>query len=150
MESHCFHLLERQIRLVAGLVAPKYTISPDEISWHLFWRYIVVTDISDHFGIFTIILSSQNKYIATEPILFRSFKQENIIKFKTILADTEFTPSLETQCANTSYDTFINSYMGAYNYAFPKLNCKAQNKYRKHSPWITKGLIQSSITNQNF
>ena len=92
----------------------------------------------------------KKNYIATEPILFRSFKQENIIKFKTILADTEFTPSLETQCANTSYDTFTNSYMGAYNYAFPKLNCKAQNKYRKHSPWITKGLIQSSITNQNF
>ena len=36
MESHCFHLLERQIRWGAGLVAPKNTISPHGISWHFF------------------------------------------------------------------------------------------------------------------
>jgi hypothetical protein len=35
--------------------------------------------------------------------------------------------------------------MSAYNSAFPLLNCKTPNKYRKQSPWITKGLIQSSI-----
>jgi endonuclease/exonuclease/phosphatase family metal-dependent hydrolase len=41
---------------------------------------IVVTDISDHFGIFTVILSSKKNQTTTESNLFRSFKQENIIK----------------------------------------------------------------------
>ena len=47
MESHCFHLLQRQIRWGAGLVTPKNTISPDGISWHFFFddTYIITLQL---------------------------------------------------------------------------------------------------------
>ena len=70
-------------------------------------------------------------------------KQENINIFKEKLNTSDFTPVMELQCVNASYNKFMELYMDAYNASFPLQN---KNKYRKQSPWITKGLIYSSIT----
>ncbi len=55
MESHCFHLLERQIRWGAGLVAQKNTISPGGISWHFFGDSYIITLQLVHEIIFVVI-----------------------------------------------------------------------------------------------
>ncbi len=37
-------------------------------------------------------------------------------------------------------------YMAAHDFAFPLKTNEATNKNKKHSPWITKGLVQSAVT----
>ena len=76
---------------------------------------IVVTDVSDHFGIFTIIKSLSTKTSSLNEVnCFRSFKQENINIFKEKLKTIDFTPVMELQCVNASYNKFMELYMDAY------------------------------------
>ncbi len=44
----------------------------------------------------------------------------------------------------------MNLYTEAHNLAFPLKTTQTPNKYKNHSPWITKGLIQSSLTQANL
>ena len=86
---------------------------------------IVVTDVSDHIGIFTIIKSLSTKTSSLNKVnCFRSFKQENINIFKEKLKTIDFTPVMELQCVNASYNKFMELYMDAYNASFPLQNKK--------------------------
>jgi hypothetical protein len=45
-----------------------------------------------------------------------------------------------------AYDTFIKIFADAHDIAFPLKIKKIPRKYLKKAPWITHGLINSSIT----
>ena len=108
---------------------------------------ILITDITDHLGIFSILkFNSKSKQISSDSTTFRSHNQFNMTNFNNLLQGTDFTPVLEIICPNLAYDTFLNIYMEAYNAAFPIKTSIIPKKYIKKSPWITKGLVQSSIT----
>jgi len=89
---------------------------------------IVITDVSDHFGIFSSITCKHHKHkIFTKSTkTYRSFSQPNIENFKKILLEVDFSNVLNTQCVNDSYNLFLEKYLGAYNQAFSPSNI---NKY---------------------
>ena len=51
---------------------------------------------------------------------------------------------MELDCPNSAYDTFMKLYTNIFNTAFPLRENVTPKKYKKHSNWITKGLVHSS------
>ena len=108
---------------------------------------IVITDVADHFGIFTLIeLINSNDNTKPTSNVYRSFSQANMNNFNNILSQANYTHILDSTCANTAYDKFMEIYLKSFNTAFPLKQMKIRKKYLKRSPWITNGLLQSSIT----
>jgi hypothetical protein len=108
---------------------------------------IVITDVSDHFGIFSIIKGVRGTHLNmhnNKPQ--RSFSQTNIDNFNALLQHTDFTPVFQATCPDTAYNIFIKLYLDSDDNAFPLRNSKTPRKYIKRLPWFTKGLVRSSIT----
>ena len=72
-------------------------------------------------------------------------KAENFIHFKKILAATDFSPVLACDCPNEAYNKFICEYENAFNIALPTKIIKLLRKYIKREPWMTQGLLNSSL-----
>ena len=106
---------------------------------------IVISDVSDHFGIFSIIKYAADTHSNTHKNKpYRSFSQTNINNFNILLQNIDFTPVFQATCPDEAYNIFLKLYLESYDIAFPlKLN-RTPRKYIK--PWLTKGLVQSSIT----
>ena len=105
---------------------------------------IVVTDVADHFGIFTFIKTKNIKY--DHPTLKqRRITPNNIATFKRLLTDCDFSAVNMSNDVNESYNYFIEIYLSAFNNAFPIESYSRCNKYVKHEPWVSKGFITSSI-----
>ena len=108
---------------------------------------IVITDVSDHFGIFSITqISNKKKQLPSNKTSYRAYTPENINSFNNILHNTDFTEILHENCPNSAYNKFMKLFTNAHNTSFPLKSCKTPRKFTKHHPWITRGLIQSSIT----
>ena len=108
---------------------------------------IIITDISDHFGIFSTIQHAHIKSLATQKSkLVRLFSDHNIKNFNNVLRQSDFTSVLNHNNANLAYNSFLDIYKEAYDLAFPLKEIRLIKKYNKRSPWITKGLVNSSIT----
>jgi hypothetical protein len=75
-----------------------------------------------------------------------SFSQANINSFNTILGTHDYTPVLDSTDPNIAYDKFMKLYLSSYNTAFPLKQLKIPKKYLKRLPWMTNGLVQSSVT----
>ena len=110
---------------------------------------IVISDVSDHFAIFSIIKQVRNgEHSNSLHKSIRSFTADNIDNFNKLLRETDYSNVLSTNCTETAYTLFMDIYMylKAYDEAFPLKTRKTPRKYMKRSPWITKGIIQSSLT----
>lgn len=108
---------------------------------------IVITDLSDHFGIFSITnLSHKKKLIHKAVSSYRAYTSENVQTFNNLLSAADFTTTLDEHCPNAAYKQFMTLYLNAHDIAFPLKTGNIPRKYVKHCPWITKGLVQSSIT----
>jgi len=107
---------------------------------------IVVTDVSDHFGVFAIITRPKHADNTQNKKMFRSYSEANINNFNNILNDIDYTDVLALNCPNAAYNKFIEHYLYAFELAFPIKQSKLCKKYLKHTPWITKGLVKSSLT----
>ena len=110
---------------------------------------IMITDLADHFGIFTIIEDIQmNKNPKT--IQARSFKETNITIFKEMLASTDFSNIMEIHSPNEAYKEFIKLYQTKFEIAFPLKTKTIQSKYIKKEPWITNAILKSTLTKNNL
>ena len=105
---------------------------------------IVITDVADHFGTFYINRKRHNITVSNYKYI-RQMKAENFIHFKQILSATYFSPVLACDCPNEAYNKFICVYDNAFNVALPKKRIKLMRKYIKREPWMTQGLLNSSI-----
>ena len=76
----------------------------------------------------------------------RIYSDTNYQKFNDILRDTDFDTVLGLTCPDMAYDKFIELYKDAHNIAFPIKRTKTPKKFIKRSAWMTKGLVQSSLT----
>ena len=107
---------------------------------------IIITDIADHFGIFTII---QNIIDKPKPktITIRSYKESNLHSFRNLLQKRTllFNTVTAHEHPDIAYEQFMNIYADAYEEAFPLKTIKVRKKLIKQEPWVTKGLIISSI-----
>ncbi len=107
---------------------------------------IVLCDVSDHCGIFTIFNSSHKTKSINKMQTFRSYSPGNTETFIQNLQSTDFTTILNEPCPDKAYSNFMNMYTMAHDKSFPLRTTRITYKYKKHSPWTTKGLIQSAVT----
>ena len=108
---------------------------------------IIITDLADHFGIFTIIYKRARDYLQKSNVSFtRSFTSKNILQFNDTLLKTDFSTVLLSDCAETSYELFISIIKAALDQSFPVRRCINKRGTLKRDPWITPGILQSSKT----
>ena len=80
---------------------------------------ILITDISDHFGTFSIIDMKLKKEILYKCRFSRSFNQKNKDIFQNLLQSTDFSSVMELNCPNSAYNTFMKLYTNIFSTAFP-------------------------------
>ena len=73
-------------------------------------------------------------------------KPDNFKNLKQILSLTDFGSVLATESPNGAYNKFLDIYDNAFNLAIPTKIIKLNRRYIKREPWVTQGLLNSSIT----
>ena len=106
---------------------------------------IIVTDVADHFGIFSIV-KKQSCSPATKHIYVRSFKSNNIDNFNSLLNNTNFDEILACECPDVAYSKLQSVIESAYNVAFPLIKRNGSNRNIKRERWISDGILQSAKT----
>ena len=100
---------------------------------------IILTDISDHFGIYCIFEPLSTRNISNPEFkLVRNFKQANIEKFRNILEGSDFSTVLSSDCPNVAYERFMSIYQAAYDTSFPELSLRVRSKYVRKQPCFNK------------
>ena len=106
---------------------------------------IFYTDISDHFPIFHIDLSSiKDKPLGS--VKRRIYSQRCIERFKENLGNTDWSTLLSCNDAQQSYSMFHNHFLQVYDKSFPLKTFK--NNYKNRKIWLTEGL-KNSIKRKN-
>jgi len=106
---------------------------------------IIISDVSDHLGIFTIITkqSKVNKANNTHTP-YRNFSQTNINNFNEELSKIDYAPVYLEDNPNNAYNAFMKLYLNIFDKTFPLILKRPPRRFIKRSPWFTKGLIKSS------
>ena len=79
---------------------------------------IIVTDLTDHFGVFHITYDTTNKTESTY-LYVRQLKDRHIKEFKNILAQTDFSDVLNNEDPNDAYNCFLHEYSSLFDKACP-------------------------------
>ncbi len=106
---------------------------------------IIVTDLSDHFGTFSIF-SSQSICLRQDSLKNRSFNNANLKTFRNLLTSSNFNHILNNDCPNESYDDFFDIFRAAFDKAFPLRTFHPKNKFVKKHNWMTRWLVISACT----
>lgn len=107
---------------------------------------ILLSDISDHFPVFSInvsqIITDKQLYITT-----RNYNQTNIDTFTDKLANFHWNELYAKTNAGEAFTYFHDNFLEIYNSSFPKKCIKIGYKNRK--TWLTNGL-KISIKHKNY
>ena len=106
---------------------------------------IIIADLSDHFGIF-VMINKVTKTQKSEPVLMRSFKEQNINKFQMLLTNTNFNDVLGTDCPQEGYDKLLNKISTHFDSAFPLKLSHPSRKVLKCDPWINDDIKNTAKT----
>ena len=79
---------------------------------------ILVTDVSDHFPIFTNS-SFQTKCLRNEPIYIRNYADRNIQLFVSRIEGTDWCDVYQTKDTSLAFNTFIQTFLHIYEATFP-------------------------------
>ena len=121
----------------------RVTTESATISDHIYVNYakhksnsgIIITDVSDHFGIF-YLQDGSRKHRSNEMIEKRIYSDKNITKFRDHLREENFINVLETERAANSYDNFIDTFKSICDKAFPVTKCKPTQNTLKRAPGL--------------
>ena len=102
---------------------------------------IIITDVADHFGTFHIVNKCKQPPVQKYSQI-RQMKTDNVLRFNNILANAV----LLSDCPNYAYHTFMEIYTNAFNQACPVKSIKTPKRYIKREPWVTNGILTSSLT----
>ena len=105
---------------------------------------ILVTDMADHFGIFCIFETQPDRNLPNY-VYKRSFKEKNITKFRQLIKQYDFSDIYLQTNPNDAYNILLKIVQEFYEQSFPKQQTLISKKYLKREPWVTKGLLTSSI-----
>ena len=104
---------------------------------------IIVTDLSDHFGVFSLFNISKSPEIS-KPKYTRKFNEHSFSYFRQLLTCIDFNPITLCDHVDEAYNIFTEKYCDAFNTAFPLRPFENNSKYQKREPWVTNGLMMSS------
>jgi hypothetical protein len=105
---------------------------------------VLITDMADHFGIFCIF-ETQSDSNLPKYVYKRSFKEKNMTKFRQLIKQYDFSDIYLQTNPNDAYNIFLKIVQTFYEQSFPKKQTLISKKYIKREPWVTKGLLTSSI-----
>lgn len=112
---------------------------------------IVVGDISDHFATLTCLSSNKFKPVGhNENFNVRKFSENNILTFKTLLNDYSFNEVLQCTSTDEAYKVFMHDYKSLFDMAFPVQTVKQKTKFVIRNPWMTPGLLTSSLRKEKL
>ena len=80
---------------------------------------IVLSDVSDHFGIFHLETSYLKKQPQT-PMLKRTYSERNIDQFNSMLTASNFQDVLDMNDPELAYSLFMDKYKYCFNECFPE------------------------------
>jgi hypothetical protein len=109
----------------------------------------IVSDISDHFFTFVQpVRPTQKNHEKTTSV--RSFNLVNLNNFNTALSGSDWSPVLESNDVDESYELFWSSYIELYELFFPKKQVRFNSNIHKRSPFMTLGLLTSRQNKNNL
>ena len=108
---------------------------------------IMITDVSDHFEIFTIIYKHA-RYQPKPYSTIRSYQPLNVARFNNLLSKADFSNITSSKCANTAYKSnlFLETIIVFYEQSIPARTITRRRNQIKHEPWITQGILKSAKT----
>lgn len=104
---------------------------------------IIVSDVADHFGTFTVM----REYYVPQPAQtqsYRCFSDNSLEKFRETLRNTNFDSVLECPSANEAYNLFLDIYKEIFETLFPIKTKQVGKRFVKKESWMTLGLLQSA------
>ena len=96
---------------------------------------IVITDVADHLGIFSVIKTKKAKFLP-KTYERRIFNDTNIKKFKQLLLQCNFNGILNSDCVNLALEQFERLYTESFDAAFP---LKTVTQHKKNNKTRTLG-----------
>ena len=105
---------------------------------------IVLTDISDHLGTFCVV-HKMTKTNLSSPKYVQIQNHENIEQFKVNLQSQNFSDTFDCTSTEIAYKKFTDLYQTLHDASFPLKKVQIKSKYVKKAPWMTNGLLNSSL-----
>ena len=111
---------------------------------------VIKLDISDHFPIFLIAekerrMTPEGKVQITKRLINIETKE----KFKNALQEMKWDDVISSKQTDSAYKAFLNKFTFLYDKTFEKFVVTVKSKTLKN-PWITKGILKSSKTEQRL
>ena len=101
---------------------------------------ILISDITDHFPVFTINRSFSHK--ETEAVLVkRSYSERNKQSFLQLISDLDWNEIYNCCDTQQAFSIYYEIFTKHYDACFPKKEIKI--KYNNRKPWLSAGLKQS-------
>ena len=143
-----FPLITKPSRISSSSATLIDNIYCNKILDNNYFNGILVTDLSDHFPIFTLLTNyKMNK--TREVHKNRNLSQRNIIRFSNRMMQINWNFILENNDCSDAFTKFLNCFKSAYDDSFPIKRSK--NNYLNKLPWLTLGLKESvRIKNKLF
>ena len=104
---------------------------------------IVVSDLSDHFPVYTTIPLGKNPVVTQKNIYVRRNTPENINQFREALLATNWSDVLLNQCDESAFDIFMNRFLSLYDANIPVVKCKNNRRKTPRLPWVTNAMLKS-------
>jgi hypothetical protein len=101
---------------------------------------VMVTDISDHFPVFTLNWHIKDKYLDVFE-LRRNMSEKNKLRFRQDIANCDWQEIFTQHDTNTAFNLFHQEVKSIYDVAFPIK--KVKTKYYTRKPWLSMGLKNS-------
>lgn len=106
---------------------------------------ILITDISDHFGIFSISNSHSESLSKPSVKLKRKFSEHNISNFSKSLSECNWDSLQQSSSPEESYNSFISTFSLHFNNHFPLKQVKSSPSQPRKA-WMSSGLAISCKT----
>ena len=103
---------------------------------------IVITHISDHFPLFSL-LGCHKKPHQQKNLTSRNFSEDNIERFKNSLSAMNWQNVFSTNDPQLAFSNFSDTFLTLYDLNIPVTTKKFNKNIHKVEPWITSGILTS-------
>ena len=110
------------------------------------YQGVLLTDITDHYPVFSITHDDSINNEDNEYVIFRNMKKENYDKFHQFISDIDWTSITNITSCEHAFTLFHNKIKACYNQSFPVQ--KLKRKYNNRLPWLTDDL-KAAIKKKN-
>ena len=110
---------------------------------------IVLSDISDHYPIYTLSPINNKSNSSKKYITKRIITEENLSNFQNSLDIADWSTVYQTQDVNLSFDNVMRIIKSNLNTHISMKKIKLNNKRKPRLPWISNSILRS-INGKNY